>query len=116
MIDWLKKQRWIVTLGMVLSAILLALAGAKAVKKRASADKKEQLATDLLNSGASKQIEKGKKLLESANKDKDAGVAADKRMEAELEKLGETNPNIDALADRFNSKRLRKRSGDSRST
>jgi hypothetical protein len=92
MIDWLKKQRWVVTLGMVLSAILLALAGARAVKKKASADKKEQLATDLLNSGASKQIEKGKKLLESANKDKDAGVAANKRMEDELEKLGETNP------------------------
>lgn len=111
MIDWLKKQRWVVTLGLVLSAILMALAGAKVIKKQASADKKEQLATDLLNSGASKQIAKGKKLLESANKDKDAGVAAEKVMEAELEKLSETNPSIDALANRFNSK-LRKRSGD----
>ncbi len=108
MINWLKKQRWIVTLGLVLSAILMALAGAKAVKMQASADKKEQLATDLLNSGASKQIAKGKKLLESANKDKDAGVVANKRMEAELENLGKANENIDAFADRFNSKRIRR--------
>jgi hypothetical protein len=107
MITWLKKQRWIVTLGMVLSAILMALAGAKAVRKKASAAKKEQKATDLLNSGISTNIYKGKKLLESANKDKDAGVAADERMEAQLEKLGEANEDIDALADRFNSKRLR---------
>jgi hypothetical protein len=105
MIDWLKKQRWVITAGMVLSAILMALAGAKAVKKKASANKKEQLATDLLNSGASKKIAKGKKLLESANKDKDAGVTANEVMEAELEKLGEANEDIDALADRFNSKR-----------
>ena len=107
MIDWLKKQRWIVTLGLVLSAILMALAGAKAVKKHAKGVKKEQVATDLMNSGISKKIQKGKKMLESANKDKDAGVAANERMEAELENMGKANENIDAFADRFNSKRLR---------
>jgi len=113
MITWLKSQRWIVTLGIVLSAILLALAGAKAAKKHASGVKKEQLATDLMNSGISTKIHKGRKLLESANKDKDAGVAALEKMEDHLNNMGDANEDIDALADRFNSRRrLRERSRD----
>jgi len=102
-------MNWLKTLGLVFTAILLALAGAKAAKKKASADSKEQRANELMNSGISKEIAKGKKLLESANKDKDAGVVAHTNMEAQLEKLGEANDDIDALATRFNSKRLRKR-------
>ena len=109
-------KRWMKTAGLVLAAILLALAGAKAVKKKNSANKKEQLATDLINSGVSSKIYKGRKLLESANKDKDAGIAANEVMEAQLEKLGEANENIDDVANRFNSKRLRKRTRKPRSS
>jgi hypothetical protein len=109
----LKQIGWIKTAGLILTAILLALAGAKAVKKKSVAKKKEDRAAELMGSGISKEIQKGKKLLESANKDKDAGVAAKQRMEKRLEKLGESNEDIDALAHRFNSDRVRKRSGTS---
>ena len=102
-------MKWLTTAGMILTAVLLALAGAKAAKKKSSANKKEQLANDLMNSGISKEIAKGKKLLESANNDKDAGAAADAKVKAQLEKLSEANADIDSIADRFNSKRVRKR-------
>ncbi len=106
--DWLKNLRWLKTAGLVLAAILMALAGAKAVKKKASAAKKEDKAVELMNSSISSDIQKGKKMTESANKDKDKAAEAEKRMEAQLESMSNANEDIATIADRFNKRKLRK--------
>jgi len=108
--NWVKSLGWIRTLGLVLGAILLALAASKVANKKSSAKRKESKAEDLLNSGISSKLQKGKKLIKAAQKDKDQAVAAHERMESQLEKLGEANEDLDSLADRFNSRRVRERS------
>lgn len=96
-----------VTLGMVISGILLALAGAKAGKKRRRATKNEELGIQLQNAATSGEIQKGKKLIDAANKDKDDAIKADEAVALQLENLGKANESLDAIATRFNSKRLR---------
>ncbi len=111
--NWLKSFGWVKTLGLVLGAVLLAMAAGQAASKMKSARKKEATAQDKLSSGVSSEIHKGKVLVDSANKDKDKAVAARERMEAQLEKLGEASEDMDSIADRFNSRRLRKSTSDS---
>ena len=106
-IAWLKKQRWVVTLGMILSAVLLALAGAKSAKKRGRAEKQERLAEDLMQTGIDIDLTEAKRQTEKAEKNKQAAAKAKAKMEQRLEELGNANEDIDALADRFNSRRLR---------
>ena len=103
--NWLKQ--WGKTLGLVLGAIVLALAAGRAASLKSSARRKEDAATHKLNSGISKELAAGKKLTESANKDKDKAVIAHAKMQAQLEKLGEANEDLDTIADRFNSRRVR---------
>ncbi len=105
---WLKSLRWVKTAGVVLAAILLALAGQRVLKKRASAQKKEDIGTNMMNSGISKHILAGKKMIEAADKDKDKAIAAEAVMEAQLEKMGKGNESIADIADRFNKRKLRK--------
>ena len=104
----LKALPWVITLGAVLTAAVLGAAAAKSINKQNSGKRKEARAVDMMNSGIGREIHKGKKLLESANKDKDAAVAADVKMENQLEKMGAANESLDAIAHRFNSRRLRK--------
>lgn len=106
-----KSLGWVVTAIAVLTAVGLALATAKAQSRRTRASKNERVATDLLNAGTSKEIAKGRKLAEKVQRDKDVAVAADKLAEQRLESLA-TNDSLDAIADRFNSRRLRKRPDD----
>jgi hypothetical protein len=103
-----KALGWVTMLASVATAIVLGFVAAKSVNKKATAKRKETRAVDMMNSGIGREIHKGKKLLESANKDKDAAVAADVAMENQLEKMGAANESLDAIADRFNSRRLRK--------
>lgn len=104
----IKAMGWVVSLAAVASAIVLGLAAAKSVNKKNSSKRKEARAVDMMNSGIGREIHNGKKLLEAANKDKDAAIAADVKMENQLEKMGAANESLDAIADRFNSRRLRK--------
>lgn len=108
MFSRLSKIGWIKTLGLIASAVLLAIMAGRAASKTAAAKSKDDRAEQLLNSGISKEIHKGKMLVDSANTDKDKAVAARKRMEVQLEKLGEANEDMDSIADGFNSRRLRK--------
>ncbi len=109
--DRIKSAGWVVALGAILSAIVLGLAAAKSVNKQSNAKRKEAKAIDKMNSGISSEIHKGKQLLEAANRDKDAAIAADVAMENQLEKMGAANESLDAIAHRFNSRRLRKSAG-----
>jgi len=102
-------------LASIATACVLGFAAAQSVNKKASGKRKEQRAVDMMNSGIGREIHKGKQMMEAANKDKDAAIAADVRMENQLEKMGAANESLDAIADRFNSRRLRK-STDSQST
>jgi len=104
----IKAMGWVTALASVATAIVLGLAAAKSVNKKNSAKRKETRAVDMMNSGIGRQIHNGKKLLEAANKDKDAAIRADVTMENQLEKMGAANESLDAIADRFNSRRLRK--------
>ena len=97
---------------MILTAILFALAGAKSVKKKKRAAKTQQRAEDLMNSGVSSKIHKGRKLMESANVDKDKAIAADKLMSKRLDEMSTKNDSIDDVAHRFNSRRVRQRQSD----
>lgn len=103
-----KALPWLVTLAAVLTAAVLGAAAARSINKTNSGKRKEARAVDMMNSGIGREIHKGKKLLEAANKDKDAAIAADVKMENQLEKMGAANESLDAIAHRFNSRRLRK--------
>jgi len=107
-----KSLGWVATAAAVLTAIGLALAASKANSRRTRATKNERVATDLLNAGTSAQINKGRKLLERVNADKDAAVAADQLAADRLDKLGAKNESLDAIATRFNSRRLRGRTSN----
>jgi len=108
--NWVKSFGWVKTLGLVLGAIALALAAGRASSKHKAGVKKEKKAENLLNASTSREIQKGKKLVEAADKDKTKAADARKKMEAHLEKLGEANEDMDSIADRFNSRRLRVKS------
>jgi len=106
MIDWIKSK--IVTIGMAIGAVLLVLSAVKASKRKKSAKRKEALADDLVSSMTFKDHKKAQKLIKSAQKDKQAAKISKEEMEYKLEKLSEQNTDIDALADAFNSRRVRK--------
>lgn len=108
--EWLSAlnpKRWLTTLSLVLGAIGLALAGAKANSIRKRAQQKDQKAEKLLASNSSKEIQKGKKLRESAQKDLDKAAEAQKAMKAKVEEIGNANEDLDELMHRFNSERVR---------
>ena len=108
LLNKVKSWGWVKTLGLVLGGILLALAAGRAASKKAAADRKDQRAADLLNSQISNEIQKGKKLVESAQKDKDKAVELHQASQKRLEQMAENNEDMDSIADRFNSKRVRR--------
>ena len=107
-LKWIKSQRWIVTAGMILGAIALALAGAKSAKRSMTAKKKDARATDLLNSAVGNDLKRAKRLIKSAEKDKQKAINAKDIMKYELEKLTQGNEDLDSIISDFNSRRLRR--------
>jgi len=105
--DKIKSLQWFITAGMVVAAVLLALAATRAVKRRGNAVKLERRSIELQNGATSRELYKSKKLLEAADKNKNEALLADDVVAKQLEKLGEANKSLDAIATRFNSKRLR---------
>ena len=103
----LKALPWIVTIGLVLTAVVMAMASGKIQRLEKRAAKKNEKAIDKKNSGISSYIHQGKKLAESANKDLDAAGKVKDRQVERMESLGERDETIDDIADRFNSKRVR---------
>ncbi len=103
-----KALPWIATAGMVLVAIVLALQSGKVIRLQKRAEKKDERAIDKKNSGISTYILQGRKLAESAQLDKDKAVKVHERMEDNLALMGKNSETIDDIADRFNSKRVRK--------
>ena len=92
------------TFGLIVAALLLAFAAAKASKRGDRAEKREETSKELQYGG---KIKSAERLAKAANKDKVVARKAKANIEKQLEKLSEANQDIDAIADRFNSKRVR---------
>ena len=75
--DRIKSFGWVTVLASIATAVVLGFAAAKSVNKKASGKRKEARAVDMMNSGISREIHNGKKMMEAANRDKDAALAAD---------------------------------------
>lgn len=106
--QWLKSLPWLVTLGMLAAAIFMVLNGRKIDRLQKRAEKKNIAGIDLKNTEISTQINKGKQLVESAHKDKTRADEIRVKLEDNLKVLGERSETIDDIADRFNSKRVRR--------
>ncbi len=104
----IKALPWIATAGMVAVAIVLALQSGKVIRLQRRAERKSKHGISLKNTEISTRILQGKKLVESAEKDKDKIIKVKENMEANLALMGKNSETIDDIADRFNSKRVRK--------
>ncbi len=104
----IKALPWIVTLGAVLIAVAIAMAGGKIRRLEKRAAKRTDKSVDGLNSKISSEIHKGKVLAESANRDLDRVAEIKQRQRERAEALGDKDESIDDIMHRFNSKRVRK--------
>ena len=108
----IKSAGWFITATTVLLAVGMALAGARSTKLKKRAKRNKATAVDLMNAKTSGEIAKGRKLRDSADRDLDVAVEADKLMEQRLEQWSDHDADLDAIADRFNSRRVRRAAGD----
>ena len=99
MIAWLKAKKQ--TVMLVIGAILLALAGAKASKRKASADRKEKKIADLMHRGVETHHAKANRLIKSADKHAKAAAKAKKDLKIRLEKISAANSDIDSVVNDF---------------
>ena len=108
----IKSLHWVKTLGLVMSAVLLAVMAGRASSRASAAKRKDERAEELINSQISADIQKAKKLVDAAHKDKDKAAAAHKRMEEQLSKLGDADEDLDSIMGRFNDRSVRHQSTD----
>ncbi len=104
----LKALPWLVTIGLVITAVVMVLASGKIQRLQKRAARKTKTAIIKKNTGVSTYIHQGKKLADSANQDLDAADRVKKRQVKRMESLGDRDETIDDIAHRFNSKRVRK--------
>lgn len=104
---WIKSIGWLTTLGTAVVAVLFVLAGAKARKLERRAAKAEDRAQVILQDHTKVNLDKAKKLQDAAAGDKVAATQVKQKMREQLDKLGDSDENIDDIADRFNSRRKR---------
>jgi hypothetical protein len=105
-------KRWAVAIGGALTAVLVVLAAARASNRNEQAEAMTRTAESLMRSNVKKEIERGQNLALQAEGHKQAAAKAEAKMEERLEKIAANNTSLDAVADRFNSRRLRKRTDD----
>ncbi len=104
----LKALPWLVTLGAIIAAVLIAMAGGKIRRLEKRAAKRTDKSVDGLNSNISSEIHKGKVLAESASRDLDRVADIKKLRKKRVEAQGDKDEDIDDIMHRFNSKRVRK--------
>jgi len=105
---WFKSIGWVTTLGTVFTAVLFALAATRSVKSNRKAKQKDRRVVDLLEENRSRHMEEAMDLSESAAKDKANAIERKVQAALLLEELGKKNEDIDDIADRFNSRRVRR--------
>jgi hypothetical protein len=105
--DKIKSLGWIATAGIVLTAILMALGGAKAGRLQRRVTETENQLTTLAHDRTKKGIEKAAKLQKTVEKHKEKAAVTRQRTEARLKELGEKDETLADIADRFNKRKLR---------
>jgi len=108
---WLKSLSWVAAIGTVLVAVAFAMAGLKAGRNKRNQLNAEKQVESLAHDQTRAGIEAAAKHQKKADKAKKKVAAAHKTMESNLEEMGKANEDIDSIADRFNSKRVRRSSG-----
>ncbi len=108
MITWIKSLGWLVALGTILTAVLFAMAGLKSGREQRKVNDGEARIEKLKYDKTMKGINNAKKLQVKVDASKQKVLDADEKMEKALETLGEGNASMDVIADRFNSKRVRR--------
>jgi hypothetical protein len=103
-----KVLTWLAT---IFGAVALALLGIRAQAARQRADRNQAKAAELLRSNVKAEILKGQKLEAKADADRTVAHNAEVKMEGRLHEIAK-NESLEAVADRFNSRRLRKRTDD----
>lgn len=105
---WVKTLPLWAVLGAVTTAVFMAMAGAKAARFEKRARNAQTNAENLLQDKTKLNVEKAAKLQREAEKHKEKAAIAKAEAEARIEELGNKNETLDDIADRFNSRRLRK--------
>lgn len=105
-------MKWLKTLGAILAAILLVLAGAKVGRHKRRALRAEAQAENLLIDRTKVNLEKAAKLQKKVVVEKRKAAEAKVAAIAQLEKISEQDETLEDIADRFNSRRKRKRLRD----
>ncbi len=105
---WIKSLGWLVALGTILTAVVFAMAGLKSAREQGRVADGEARIEKLKFDKTMKGINNAAKLQVKVDKGKQKVIDADKKMEEALEKLGDGNESMDVIADRFNSKRVRR--------
>ena len=100
-------MKWWKTLGTILAAILLVLAGAKVGRHKRRALRAEAQAENLLIDRTRVNFEKAAKLQKKVVVEKRKAAEAKMVAIAQLEKMGDENETLEDIADRFNSRRKR---------
>jgi hypothetical protein len=100
-------KKWLLAFGGILLAVGLAILGRDARQLRRT----EQQRDALLATGANEHKKRAEQLAQKAEKQKVAAADAAKATEQRLEKLSESNPDMDDLLSAWQSERVRQQSG-----
>lgn len=100
-------KKWILGLGAALLAAALWILGRDARQLRRTEAQRDAL----LATGANEHKKKAQQLADKAEKQKVAAAEAAKTTEKRLEKLSESNPDMDDLLSAWESERVRQQSG-----
>lgn len=100
-------KRWLLAAGGILLAAALWILGRDARQLRRTEEQRDAL----LATGANEHKKKAQVLADKAEKQKAAAADAAKATEQRLEKLSESNPDMDDLLSAWQSERVRQQSG-----
>jgi Tfp pilus assembly protein FimT len=104
-VNW-KKLPIIRTVGIVLLAVLAALAGAKVGRSRIRAEKAENRAQKLLADGSEKALKKAEALTKRAEDHKKTAEALASAAEIKIDNIGKADEDMAAITSRWNADRL----------
>ncbi len=94
--------------GLILTAVLMIIAGQKAVRHNRKVKEKEDRIDAMLHSGVKSNLKKASELQRQVKKHKSKASEAATETKERLDKIGETNETIDKVADRWSTKRVHK--------
>jgi len=101
--------KWLKIAAAAIGTFLLALVAIDVASKTRRAGKKDQDEADRLNAGITDHLDDAKDDLLIADAAIDDGLAARETIEDKLDHIGESDADIDSIADRANRGRVRRK-------